>query len=136
MVEKRPSRKSRVVPILMMATGVLPALGIVHLLVAGVPVWPLLAYPVASLLTFYVYWDDKRRAVRGAWRTSEAVLHVCELLGGWPGALLAQQRLRHKNRKLSFQLVFWLIVLVHQVFWAFLASTLLLGEGGGRHGGP
>ena len=40
-----------------------------------------------------------------------------ELLGGWPGALLAQQLLRHKTKKTSYQGVFWLIVLVHQVYW-------------------
>jgi len=39
-------------------------------------------------------------------------------LGGWPGALLAQQLFRHKTRKLSYQLLFWAIVLLHQVFWA------------------
>ncbi|MGV8663884.1 DUF1294 domain-containing protein, partial [Pseudomonas aeruginosa] len=38
-------------------------------------------------------------------------------LGGWPGALVAQQVFRHKTRKLSFQLVFWGIVLLHQSFW-------------------
>ncbi|WP_153605141.1 DUF1294 domain-containing protein, partial [Pseudomonas aeruginosa] len=44
-------------------------------------------------------------------------LHLFELLGGWPGALVAQQVFRHKTRKLSFQLVFWGIVLLHQSFW-------------------
>ena len=44
-------------------------------------------------------------------------MHITELLGGWPGALIAQQVFRHKTRKASFQTVFWLIVLVHQVFW-------------------
>ncbi|MDY7698634.1 DUF1294 domain-containing protein, partial [Pseudomonas aeruginosa] len=34
-----------------------------------------------------------------------------------PGALVAQQVFRHKTRKLSFQLVFWGIVLLHQLFW-------------------
>ena len=60
---------------------------------------------------------DKRRALRNGWRTPEARLHLLELLGGWPGALIAQQLLRHKTRKLSFQLVFWLIVMLHQVVW-------------------
>ncbi|WP_147463771.1 DUF1294 domain-containing protein, partial [Pseudomonas amygdali] len=49
-------------------------------------------------------------------------------LGGWPGALLAQQVFRHKTRKVSFQIVFWLIVLAHQVLWLdwlFLGKRLL-----------
>ena len=54
---------------------------------------------------------------RGDWRTPEVRLHLFELLGGWPGALVAQQVFRHKTRKLSFQLVFWGIVLLHQSFW-------------------
>jgi uncharacterized membrane protein YsdA (DUF1294 family) len=40
-----------------------------------------------------------------------------ELVGGWPGALLAQQVFRHKTRKLSYQVVFWTIVVLHAVGW-------------------
>lgn len=83
----------------------------------GQALWPLLAYPLASLLAFALYWQDKRSAARGDWRTPEVRLHLFELLGGWPGALVAQQAFRHKTRKLSFQLVFWGIVLLHQLFW-------------------
>ncbi|MEZ9823063.1 DUF1294 domain-containing protein [Shewanella sp. 10N.286.45.A1] len=32
------------------------------------------------------------------------------MLGGWPGALLAQQVLRHKSEKTSFKIVLWLTV--------------------------
>ena len=35
------------------------------------------------------------------------------LLGGWPAAWLAQQVLRHKTIKRSFQAMFWLTVLVN-----------------------
>jgi uncharacterized membrane protein YsdA (DUF1294 family) len=41
---------------------------------------------------------------------------------------LAQQVFRHKTRKVSYQLLFWLIVLLHQVFWIdqmFLGANLL-----------
>ena len=79
--------------------------------------WPALIYLCTSVLTFVLYWQDKRSAVSGRWRVSENRLHLAELLGGWPGALLAQQVLRHKTRKLSFQLVCWSIVLLHQLFW-------------------
>jgi len=41
-------------------------------------------------------------------------LHLLELLGGWPGAFLAQRRLRHKCSKRRYQFVFWLIVLAYQ----------------------
>lgn len=94
----------------------LPALGILRLAGQG-SYWPLFAYLLGSLLAFALYMHDKRRALRSGWRTPEARLHLVEMLGGWPGALLAQQSLRHKTRKLSFQLVFWLIVIAHQVAW-------------------
>jgi uncharacterized membrane protein YsdA (DUF1294 family) len=71
-----------------------------------------------SALTYWVYALDKRRAEERGWRVPEAWLHLLELLGGWPGAFLAQRRLRHKCSKGSYQVVFWLIVLVYQ-FAAF-----------------
>ncbi len=77
----------------------------------------LLIYGSASLVTFLLYWRDKHSAMKDRWRTPESRLHLFELLGGWPGALVAQQLLRHKTRKLGFQVPFWFIVLAHQVFW-------------------
>lgn len=60
-------------------------------------------YLIMSLFAFIAYASDKRAAVRGEWRVPESTLHVLELLGGWPGALFAQKRLRHKSSKLSYQ---------------------------------
>ena len=71
-----------------------------------------------SALTYWAYAADKRRAEEREWRVPEARLHLLELLGGWPGAFLAQRRLRHKCSKGSYQVVFWLIVLAYQ-FAAF-----------------
>ena len=79
---------------------------------------PLAAYGGVSLLSMFLYWSDKRGAEHSEQRTPENVLHLSELLGGWPGALLAQQMLRHKTRKASYQQIFWLIILAHQLFWA------------------
>jgi len=73
---------------------------------------------VLSALAYWVYSVDKRRAEAGLWRVPEAHLHLLELLGGWPGAFLAQRRLRHKCSKGSYQVMFWLIVLTYQ-FAAF-----------------
>lgn len=67
-------------------------------------------YLVLSVATFVVYGADKRAAVAGRWRTTESTLLVLGLLGGWPGGALAQQVFRHKRRKGSFQLKFWLSV--------------------------
>ncbi len=78
---------------------------------AGIPV-------LASTMTFLAYRSDKRRAELGQWRIPESTLHLLELLGGWPGAFLAQRIFRHKTSKLSYQGVFWGIVILYQ-FLAF-----------------
>ena len=123
-MEGRSSHESTVKLAIFLALCALPAFVGIRQVLAGHPVWPLLAYPVVSLLTFALYWDDKRSATRGAWRTSEAMLHMFELLGGWPGALIAQQKFRHKTRKVSFQVVFWAIVLMHQALWVLVALSM------------
>lgn len=70
-------------------------------------------YALASLITFVVYAWDKRAARRDGWRTRERTLLLCDAAGGWPGGLVAQRTLRHKNRKVSYQVKYWLIVVVH-----------------------
>jgi uncharacterized membrane protein YsdA (DUF1294 family) len=77
-------------------------------------------YAVASLLTAIVYGWDKARARRRGWRIPEATLHLLGLLGGWPGALLAQRLFRHKTAKTSFQVFFWLTVLAHLLMWGWV----------------
>ena len=78
-------------------------------------------YFIISLLTFLVYAKDKSAAKKGAWRTPESTLHLFALFGGWPGALVAQQTLRHKSKKQPFRFVFWLTVLLNcaGLFWLF-----------------
>lgn len=95
----------------------IPAAGVWQFFSHNAMLWPLLLYLGMSLLAFVLYWRDKHSAKNGKWRTPEQQLHIVELLGGWPGALVAQQLLRHKTQKASFQVVFWLIVVAHQVYW-------------------
>lgn len=94
----------------------LPLLGALQLFDKGFW-WVLPLYLLASLLSFVQYWLDKRSAQNGSRRTAENTLHLVELAGGWPGALIAQQTFRHKTRKATYQTVFWLIVAAHQVLW-------------------
>ncbi|MGE1154905.1 DUF1294 domain-containing protein [Pseudomonas kitaguniensis] len=101
-----------------------PLTGSVLVWQRGETVLPLAAYAVVSVLAFLLYWNDKRQAQTEGRRTPENILHAVELAGGWPGALIAQQVLRHKTRKVSYQVLFWVIVLLHQVFWL---DQLLLG---------
>ena len=80
-------------------------------------VLPLLIYLFMSLFTFIAYAMDKKKAIDKEWRTQESFLHFMELLGGWPGGLLAQYKIRHKSRKRSYQVIFWIIVCLHLALW-------------------
>lgn len=78
---------------------------------------------VVSAATVLAYRSDKLAAQRGRRRTEENALHLMELGGGWPGALVAQQLYRHKTRKQSFQIVFWLMVIVNVGFSVWLITA-------------
>ena len=88
------------------------------------PLWVAAVYVVLSVVTFIAYAGDKSAASRGSWRTPESTLHTLALVGGWPGALLAQQFLRHKSTKREFRQVFWATVLLNMVGFVVLASPL------------
>ena len=75
--------------------------------------WVVLADAILSIAAFSMYASDKAAAVKGEWRTPELTLHVVALVGGWPGALVARQYLRHKTRKEPFSTIFWLTVAVN-----------------------
>jgi uncharacterized membrane protein YsdA (DUF1294 family) len=102
----------------------LPVYGVVSIGLHGGSWLFSVIYPLMSLMAFGLYGHDKKQARTQGQRTPEKLLHGAELLGGWPGALVAQQVFRHKTRKFSYQLVFWLIVLLHELFWI---DRLVLG---------
>jgi uncharacterized membrane protein YsdA (DUF1294 family)/cold shock CspA family protein len=88
------------------------------------PVSVLGLYLVASAVTFVAYALDKSAAKNDQRRTPEKTLHLFALVGGWPGALVAQRLLRHKSKKQSFQIVFWATVVLNcgALGWLFLSS--------------
>jgi uncharacterized membrane protein YsdA (DUF1294 family)/cold shock CspA family protein len=74
------------------------------------PLYILAFYAAISLLTFILYWTDKRAAKNGTQRTPEKTLQLLSLAGGWPGGLFAQRIFLHKSAKESFQFVYWVTV--------------------------
>lgn len=86
------------------------------------PWWVVGLYAGASFAAWLLYAWDKSRAELHGWRVSEDTLHVLSLLGGWPGALVAQRQFRHKTRKRSFRAVFWVTVVVNLAALTFLAA--------------
>jgi uncharacterized membrane protein YsdA (DUF1294 family) len=82
--------------------------------------WVVAGYLAVSVITYFVYKYDKRAAGEKRWRAPGRTLHLLALLGGWPGALVAQSRLRHKTSwrdEFWFKLLTWLIVAAHLGFW-------------------
>lgn len=90
------------------------------------PAWLPLAYLALSLLTAVVYAVDKSAARAARHRVSERALLLLGLLGGWPGAIVAQQVLRHKTSKRSFRRVFWVTVVIHVLVFVLVATELFL----------
>ena len=79
-------------------------------------------YAAASVVTFIAYAIDKSAAKKGRWRTKEATLHLMSLIGGWPGALVAQWVLHHKSIKKEFQWVYKFTVVVNVAVTAWLLT--------------
>ena len=73
-------------------------------------------------LTYFRFWQDKRRAQRGDWRVSESELLSWAFLGGSPAAFLARHLLRHKTRKQPFSTFLTLIVVAQLGALVWLAS--------------
>jgi uncharacterized membrane protein YsdA (DUF1294 family)/cold shock CspA family protein len=88
-----------------------------------VPEKLLYVYLGLSTISFLSYAIDKSKAQRGKWRTKERTLHLLALLGGWPGAALAQQYLRHKSSKKAFRNAFWFTVFVNISALGWLYSS-------------
>ena len=79
-----------------------------------------------NLVTFCAYGADKRAAQRGDWRIPEAHLHALEFLGGWIGAFIAQKFFHHKNKKRSYQAMFWLMLILQGAAVYFILQYLNL----------
>jgi uncharacterized membrane protein YsdA (DUF1294 family)/cold shock CspA family protein len=77
-------------------------------------------YLALSTVTFFAYGLDKTAARQDRRRTPERVLQFLALLGGWPGGWIAQRTIRHKSRKISFQIEFWICVIVNVIVLAAL----------------
>jgi uncharacterized membrane protein YsdA (DUF1294 family) len=79
-------------------------------------------YLLLGLGTFLVYGIDKISAASGGWRVREDTLHLLDILGGWPGAFVAQRFFRHKIRKKSFRARYWATVILNCAVLGWLLS--------------
>ncbi len=73
----------------------------------------LLAYAVMSLITFLLYFSDKRKAIKNKWRIPESTLLLSSFLLGSLGGLMGLYQLRHKTKHWYFVWVNWISLLLH-----------------------
>ena len=78
---------------------------------------------ILNASAFLLYGADKAAALQGGNRIPEYILHLLAVLGGWPGALVAQQWLRHKSVKAGFLGVFWLTVFANLALLGAMLAT-------------
>jgi uncharacterized membrane protein YsdA (DUF1294 family) len=113
-MKRQPLRRQKRAP-----TFAVPLAALFLLCIAGasvvhkLPLKLLALYVGASLITFAAYAIDKAAARRNRQRIAEKTLHLLSIVGGWPGALLAQELVRHKSVKPEFRRVFWGTVLIN-----------------------
>lgn len=113
-----PSRFPRAASgaVVLASVAVLAVVGIIPTLVAA-------AVFGLSLVAYFMYWLDKSAAKRSGQRIPENTLHLLGLVGGWPGALIAQQQFRHKTIKQPFQTIFWVTVVLNLTAVVLLVKT-------------
>jgi uncharacterized membrane protein YsdA (DUF1294 family)/cold shock CspA family protein len=121
--------EARLHPIFLKTLAALPILLSFHLVWTTANPIPLVSYVFMSVLTVLYYGVDKKHALIDRWRVPEVYLHCFEMMGGWPGALLAQTEFHHKTRKSHYQHIFWGIVILHGLGWLlFLYAEFLLNS--------
>lgn len=105
----------------------IPLFMVVYVLCAvlfKVPRYTFAIYIISSFILFFMYAIDKSAAGANQRRIPESNLHTIALLSGWPGALIAQQVLRHKSVKTEFRQVFWATVVLNII--AFVSISIWL----------
>lgn len=115
---QRKADTRRVVYALAMAGSFLITVA-VQVLLGKLPAVVFMIYLGASLVTFVAYAWDKSAAKKSRSRTAENTLHLLGLAGGWPGALVARQVVRHKTQKRPFIVVFWSTVVTNCIALAW-----------------
>jgi uncharacterized membrane protein YsdA (DUF1294 family)/cold shock CspA family protein len=123
-VAPKPARRRWPIAAAIMVGVAFAAALIVVQVLFELPRWVIWLYAIASAVTFVAYAIDKRAARRNTWRVEEGTLLVLGLLGGWPGALLAQETLRHKTLKKPFRAAFWGTVVINVLLMGTAATPL------------
>ena len=81
-------------------------------------------YALLNIVSFCLYYADKRKAVKGRFRISESALITAGLMGPF-GALAGMKMFRNKTQKTKFKVIY-LFLAIHLVLIAFIAWKFVL----------
>lgn len=79
---------------------------------------------VMNLIGFAIMGIDKKRAIRGAWRISEAALFTAALIGGSLGCILGMRQFRHKTKHWYFKYGMPAILMIQILLVGFIAGKI------------
>ena len=68
---------------------------------------------IINIITFAVFGADKKKAIRGKWRVTEATLFLLAFIGGALGGCLGKRVFHHKTKKWYFAVGIPLILVLH-----------------------
>lgn len=60
---------------------------------------------IINLLSFIMFYIDKKKAKRDKWRIKESTLHLLSFLGGTVGSIVAMVLFHHKTKKTMFRII-------------------------------
>ena len=77
---------------------------------------------IMSVITFILYFLDKSKSKKGAWRIKEATLLLFSLFGGALGGYIGMLSLRHKTKHWYFTLVNIVGLAIHIMIGYYLLT--------------
>lgn len=82
------------------------------------------AYLIASFITAILFVIDKSLATSGSRRISEKNLILASFFFGWPGGLIAMKLVRHKTKKVEFQVMMILAIIANLLTIAWIKGYI------------
>ena len=73
---------------------------------------------IINLISFIVFFVDKKKSIKNKWRIKENTLHLLSLIGGVYGSIAAMLLFRHKTKKSKFCII-TAIALIINIFIAY-----------------
>ncbi|MDR1954785.1 MAG: DUF1294 domain-containing protein [Candidatus Methanoplasma sp.] len=75
-------------------------------------------YIILNGVSFFLFWSDKRKAIKDRYRIKESTLIISGVIGPF-GAFAGMRIFRHKTRKTKFKLIY-LFMILHLILIAYL----------------